>query len=62
MRSAQGGVFRNHTWDAVASTLDAEHRALVAPVQALGIYALLAPTGIWTGPEPRHVFLPLISR
>jgi photosystem II stability/assembly factor-like uncharacterized protein len=52
----------NHTWNAVAGTLDAEHRALVASVQALGTYALLAPTGAWTQPEPRRTFLPLISR
>jgi hypothetical protein len=42
------------SWQALASELDAAHQAVVAPVQALGTYALFAPPPSW------RTFLPLV--
>jgi hypothetical protein len=50
------------TWQAVAGELDEGQRALVAPVTALGTYALLAPPGPWNEPPRNFVFLPIILK
>jgi hypothetical protein len=49
----------SETWQAVAGSLDEEHRAMVASVTTLGTYALLAPPGSW---KPSQNFLPLILK
>jgi len=46
-------------WQAVEGELDEEQRVMVAPVDTLGAYALLAPPGLWMC---NHVFLPLILK
>jgi hypothetical protein len=44
------------TWQTVASELDVGQQAVVAPIRALGTYALLAP------PTARRAFLPIIQQ
>jgi hypothetical protein len=48
-------------WQPVAGTLDAEHRAITAAVEDLGVYALLAP-GAGAGPPLKQLFLPIARR
>jgi photosystem II stability/assembly factor-like uncharacterized protein len=50
------------SWTAESSSLDDDHRALTAPIMALGTYALLAPPGAWTQPAPRLTFMPMVAR
>jgi len=50
---------RGERWQAVEGELDEEQRVIVAPVTALGTYALLAPPGPWMR---NLVFLPLILK
>ena len=45
----------NSAWDVVSATLDIEQKALVAPVKALGTYALMVQ-------EYTQVYLPAIVR
>jgi hypothetical protein len=60
------GIYRwnptSEIWQAIPGSLDEEQKAMVAPITALGIYALMAPDGSWTDPPLKETFLPIIFK
>jgi hypothetical protein len=52
----------NQLWQKIGGDVDVEHDAMIAPVTALGIYALLAPPDSWIERSQEAIFLPNILK
>jgi ligand-binding sensor domain-containing protein len=50
------------TWQGIGGSVDEAQKAVVAPVQTLGTFALLAPLGDWNMPPSSLIFLPVILK